>query len=44
MNIAEEAVSSTKPFDDIPQAPTWKMLWSLGFDEEGRNRIDRVLF
>ena len=42
--IAEEAVSSSsaKPFEDIPQAPTWKMLWSMGFDKEGRNRIDKV--
>ena len=42
--IAGEAVGSStaKPFKNIPQAPTWNMLWSMGFDKEGRNRIDKV--
>ena len=42
--IAGEAVGSStaKPFENIPQAPTWNMLWSIGFDKEGRNRIDKV--
>ena len=42
--IAGEAVGSStaKPFENIPQAPTWNMLWSMGFDKEGRNRIDKV--
>ena len=40
-STSEEASSSAKPFNDIPQAPTLSMLWSMGFDEKGRNRIDK---
>ena len=40
-STSEEASSSAKSFKDIPQAPTLSMLWSMGFDKKGRNRIDK---